>query len=94
MPKVFVLKPELEADETGLIPHTYPEKRLCLYHPAKHEWSQQMYVAKTIIPWASLWLVYYEFWQMTGEWLGGGEHPRLRQHAGKPIQIVQNLDQF
>ena len=32
-------------------------------------------IANTIIPWTVEWLYYYELWQATGEWLGGGEHP-------------------
>ncbi|EKK00114.1 hypothetical protein RBSH_04450 [Rhodopirellula baltica SH28] len=24
-----------------------------------------------------MWLMYYEFWHATGEWLGGGEHPEV-----------------
>jgi hypothetical protein len=34
-----------------------------------------MYIADTIVPWAALWLVFYEYWLATGLWLGGGEHP-------------------
>ena len=34
---------------------------------------------ETIVPWASLWLYYYEVWHATGEWLGGGEHPIARK---------------
>lgn len=80
IPDVYVLNPKLtngRNDES--IPHTYPGNRLCLFHPKKREWSQQMYIATSIIPWTSLWLFYYEIWQITGEWIGGGEHPDLRK---------------
>ncbi|MDY0295864.1 MAG: hypothetical protein RB296_00975 [Acidobacteriota bacterium] len=33
-----------------------------------------MIIAKTIVPWASEWLIFYELWLATGEWLGGGIH--------------------
>lgn len=87
-PEVFVLKPQLTTDTASLIPHTYPGNRLCLYHPRKQEWSQRQHVATTIVPWTSLWLNYYELWQATGEWLGGGDHPELRRLSRSPIQTV------
>jgi len=34
---------------------------------------------ETIVPWACLWLYYYEVWHTTGEWLGGGLHPSARR---------------
>lgn len=85
-PNVYVLKPQLTNGPEGeTIPHTYPENRLCLYHPRKQEWSQQMRIAETILPWASLWLFYYEIWQATGEWLGGGEHPDWRRNKRRSL---------
>jgi hypothetical protein len=38
-----------------------------------------MIIAETILPLASIWLFYYEMWQATGEWLGGGEHPGMQE---------------
>ena len=29
-------------------------------------------ISDTIIPWVADWLLYYELWLATGEWLGGG----------------------
>jgi hypothetical protein len=31
-----------------------------------------MLLADSIVPWASEWLFFYEFWLVTGEWDGGG----------------------
>jgi len=57
------------------IPHTYSPDRPCLFYPGWREWKSDMKIAATIIPWLSLWLYYYEVWQATGEWMGGGiEH--------------------
>lgn len=76
IPETYVLKPQIsDRSEKEAIPHVYPGNQLCLYHPSYGEWSQQKYIAKTIVPWASLWLLYYERWKITGEWTGGGEHP-------------------
>jgi hypothetical protein len=90
-PAVYVLEPKLQAKSEESIPHTYPGERLCLYHPKKLEWSQQMYVAQTIVPWTSLWLFYYERWHMTGDWLGGGEHPSLGMRRRRTL--LQLLDE-
>jgi hypothetical protein len=53
----------------------YDQERLCLYRPHRREWTPAMMIANTIIPWISEWLYFYELWLVTGEWLGGGEHP-------------------
>lgn len=76
LPKIRVLSPTLEKGRNNEeIPHTYPGDELCLYLPRLKEFSSGKYIAKTIVPWISLWLYYYEVWHMTGKWLGGGEHP-------------------
>jgi len=31
-------------------------------------------MGRTILPWTSLWLHFYEIWLVTGVWHGGGEH--------------------
>lgn len=77
-PDVKVLTPELKRgpnDED--IPHMYGQERLCLYLPGSGEWKSDDPIALTIIPWASLWLYFYEIWQATNEWLGGGIHPDI-----------------
>jgi hypothetical protein len=76
-PRVNILKPELLIPEgKSLLPHTYSEKRLCLYFPGSKDWSGNMLLSKTIIPWISEWLYFYELWLVTGEWYGGGIHPK------------------
>src|SRR5439155_6298643 len=75
-PKVWVEDPPLsQRDPDEPIPHTYSPDRPCLFHPRYGEWRADMKIATTIIPWLLEWLVYYEAWQATGEWRGGGEHP-------------------
>ncbi len=77
-PEVYVLYPEQLELYPGKVklPHVYSTKKqnLCLYFPHANEWRKGMMVAKTIIPWASEWLQFYEIWLATGEWLGGGVH--------------------
>ena len=77
-PEVFVLHPNLRALSEGReLPHVYSqeEQRLCLYLPRGGEWSPEMRLTDTFLPWASLWLYYFEMWLLTGEWKGGGVHP-------------------
>lgn len=69
-PRLFVLDPELKPrEEGGDIPHTYEPNEPCLYF---EEWKVGRPIADTIIPWAMLWLNFYESWRVTGEWQGGG----------------------
>lgn len=77
--RVDVVDPKLVKRGTDPIPHTYPNNRLCLFQPKYEEWNSKKYIAETIIPWASLWLYYYEEWHRTGFWHGGGEHPEPNQ---------------
>lgn len=75
-PKIKIICPELIKNSKGEeIPHLYPGKNLCLYHPKYKEFQRTDFLCDTIIPWTSLWLYYYEIWLLTDEWLGGGEHP-------------------
>lgn len=81
-PQVRVLEPKLVMrDDTDRIPHFYSDGYLCLYHPSKREWHPDDLIAHTIVPWASLWLYYYELWHAVGKWLGGGEHPAPRRRG-------------
>lgn len=81
-PVVDVLEPELKSREPGKpIPHLYKGGHLCLFLPFGFEWDASKLVANTIVPWATLWLHHYEVWRVTGEWLGGGQHPRGRDEG-------------
>lgn len=75
VPKVRVVSPMLEKRDGERPPHMYSADRLCLYLPRAMEWTREMVLATTIVPWASEWCMYYEIWLATGEWCGGGVHP-------------------
>jgi hypothetical protein len=76
LPKTKIISPALIKNEKGEDPpHIYPGENLCLYHPRYREFSRTDFLSDTVILWTSLWLYFYEAWHMTGEWLGGGEHP-------------------
>lgn len=72
-PQVRVLAPCLERHANSDIPHLFADGSLCLYEPG--QWNTMMVIADTIVPWAALWLYFYEIWHLTGEWHGGGSHP-------------------
>lgn len=77
-PDVLVLSPNLnELAGDRYLPHVYSVKpvRLCLHFPHSGEWTPDKSIADTIVPWAYLWLVYFEYWLATDEWHGGGKHP-------------------
>lgn len=76
-PRTHVVEPILFVPAGEHLPHVYSQKeqRLCLYSPfGNAEWNSSMCIARTIVPWASEWLFYYELWLATGKWLGGGIH--------------------
>ena len=78
-PKIYVTDPYPLDKYPGKksLPHVYSnkEQRICLYYPGIGEWNKEKLIAKTIVPWASEWLLYYELWLSTGLWLGEGLHP-------------------
>lgn len=88
-PKVFVLDPKLKSREDACIPHRYGDGSLCLYLPGSGEWTPSEPIARTIMPWASLWLYYYEVWYAVGAWKGGGLHPiappELNRYDANPL---------
>src|SRR5271156_1398763 len=83
-PKVWVREPDLRqlAGDRPL-PHVYDQKmqELCLYVPGRGFWGDEKPVASTIMLWACLWLYYFEFWLVTNEWHGRGEHPQTQKIA-------------
>jgi hypothetical protein len=67
-PAVRVLSPDLEATETGFLPHTFDDGNLCLHDVG--QWSGAVLLVDTIVPWAAEWLLHYEMWVATDEWFG------------------------
>lgn len=82
LPKVRLIDPEIEYRNGSRPEHLYPDGSLCIFYPRRPEWNHGMSLVRTIVPWVSEWLLYYEIWLATGEWRGGGIHP------GKPKKQV------
>ena len=82
-PELFVMDPDPKVVAVGrVLPHTYPHDgagtKLCLWLPKAHEWSGQMRLDETYLPWAAEWLDYFEEWLVTDDWSGGGAHPAMK----------------
>jgi hypothetical protein len=74
-PDVFVIDQRLRLAKGKVkLPHVYStsKQHLCLYYRKGREWNSQMLLTKTIVPWASEWLQFYELWLPKGVWYGGG----------------------
>jgi hypothetical protein len=67
-PKVFVTSPKIIYDENV---HMYRDGSLCLYYPKDYNWTNFSNLYNTIVPWTHEWFVFYELYQLTGEW----KHP-------------------
>lgn len=82
-PEVRVLSPTLmrqPGNSEGALPHIYgplDDPTLCLWDPDANEWGPHLWISETILPWSVKWLACYEFWSMTGRWVGGGRHRDL-----------------
>lgn len=77
-PRVFVKDPdisELAGDRAQDLPHVYRNPlRLCLWLPKAREWDGTMRIDRTFVPWASVWLFYFEEWLGSNDWKGEGVH--------------------
>jgi len=75
-PEVTILDPPLVSRNGSRSPHVFKGEHPCLFRFKYREWDGAMYIADTIVPWVSTWLVHYEIWLATGVWCGSKEeHP-------------------
>lgn len=79
-PKVRVIEPDIEPSRKI---HMYSSGHLCLFKPEDQPWMDTDCLHEKIVPWTAEWLVYYELYLITGEWLGPeashGEEPKVQQ---------------
>lgn len=83
VPQVQVVSPMPLAYAPGKntyehINHPQHLQYLCLH--VKDEWTADMKIADTFVPWAAEWLLQYEYWLVTGEWNGGGHRRDFYKH--------------
>lgn len=72
-PRSWLIEPEIALHNGKRPEHVYDydhlgHPSLCVYYPKDKEWTPQMLLATTYIPWIITWLNTYEYWQITGEW--------------------------
>lgn len=65
-PRVWIIEPQVHVNA----PHRYGDGSLCLYKSQEWDWSPAFYLAKTIVPWTAIWLLFYELWLEYGVWYG------------------------
>lgn len=66
-PQVFITSHDIKPSNEI---HIYKEGHLCLFYPGDLKWKNNLKVAEYIIPWVAEWIVFYELWLMTREWMG------------------------
>ena|ERR1700733_2697299 len=70
-PVTRVLDPPLRETETGFLPHIFNDRSLCLHDAG--QWTENMLIVDTIVPWTAEWLLHYEIWLATDEWFGDSQ---------------------
>lgn len=80
-PRAYIVSNDIT--KLSQAPHLYDSKKiqLCLYYPDGKEWTKNDPLCNTIIAWIYLWLYYYEEWQYSGIWKGGGTHPSQKDES-------------
>ncbi|MCB9841669.1 MAG: hypothetical protein H6812_00255 [Phycisphaeraceae bacterium] len=70
-PYVFVVSPQpVKEAHSQPTPHLNADGTLCLYDPAKEQWTAADPLIYTTVQWTSRWLFHYEHWLTFGEWRG------------------------
>jgi len=54
--------------------------------PGTGEWTTSKVLADTVVPWTSLWLLFFEEWLWSDEWKGGGIHPPIDERKKEDIK--------
>lgn len=93
-PKVYVIDPPVLKRPEGeaLLQHVFSteKQQLCLYYGPFGEWNDSMFLARKIVPWIAEWLLFYELWLITGDWLGEGighTKSKLRKNIKNDLEM-------
>lgn len=89
IPEVRVLD-ALDGRPGEALPHVYRDRTLCLHLAG--EWTSDMLLIETTLPWTAEWLIYYEIWKATGAWHGGGQWPPARAPDVAPRSVRSDLE--
>lgn len=78
-PAVWLSGGAINKSNIRKIPHKYDidlddlRVKICL---DRFDWKPYQLYVSSYIPWAMEWIIFFEIWCVTGEWSGGGIHPR------------------
>lgn len=73
-PSIRMVNPRVVTAAHGKkTPHLYQGDLLCVYDPKRREWTPDMPIITTIVPWTSRWLAHYENFLAFGDY--NGNHP-------------------
>lgn len=87
-PSVRVLDPVPVRENKGKpTPHIYLNGTLCLFDPAKRQWTSADAMVYTTVQWASRWLFHYENWMTFDEW--GGDHTPVIPTEEPAVQVEE-----
>ena len=73
-PRSWLIEPIIESHKDKNLEHVYGfdakgHPRLCVYDPKTNEWTGQMLLATSYVPWIVTWLNAYEYWMITNKWI-------------------------
>lgn len=85
-PKARILVPKLESRPGESLPHVWSDGSLCLH--LDEDWTPEMLIVDTTVPWTSEWLIQYEIWKFTGKWYGGGEWPPRHIDSAAATDVI------
>jgi hypothetical protein len=85
-PRVRIVGPKLESRPATSLPHVFGDGSLCLH--VEDDWTPDMLIVDTTVPWTSEWLIHYEIWKFTGTWCGGGEWPPRRSEVPTVTDVM------
>jgi len=91
-PVVNVIEPVLKPDGQGRLPHIWEDGSLCLNTAG--QWTTNMLLVDTVVPWAAEWLFHYEIWLGAGVWFGDGalaERPEAQAQLLHPLNEMHNV---
>jgi len=76
-PKVYPINPKIAYHE-DIHMHSH-DNSLCLFYPADFSWTNKSHLYNSIIPWTHEWFIFYELYQLYGNWL----HPSVQHEKQK-----------
>lgn len=65
-PRFHIISPKI-APHSDI--HRYRDESLCFFYPKDYIWMDNHSISKTFFPWLLEWILCYEYWKITGNWM-------------------------